>query len=129
MGIRMFKTGDKILIVSILIIVAIFIGFKAIQNNNSGDLVAKITQDGELIKEINLSELEKSETIVIEEPLHQVILAEKGRIRFYESDCPNQTCVETGWLTKTGDKAVCLPNKVVITIEGEGENEVDTFAY
>jgi hypothetical protein len=125
----MFKTGDKILIISILIIAAVFIGFKALQNHSSGDLIAVITQDGELIEEINLTELEDSMTIMIDKPLHQVILAENGKICFYESDCPNQTCVHSGWLTKAGDKAVCLPSKVIITIEGEGDSEVDTFSY
>lgn len=129
MSTRMFKKGDKILIAGILIIVAVFVGFKAIQNHQSGDLIAVITQDGEQIKEINLSKLKEPETIVIEKPLHQVILAENGRICFYESDCPNQTCVNMGWLTKAGDKAVCLPNKVIITIEGEGESDIDTFSY
>ncbi len=129
MGIRIFKKGDKILIVSILIIAAVFFGLKALQKDSGGDLIAVVSQDGEEIKAINLTKLEDSQTIVIEEPLHQVLLAEKGRIRFEKSDCPNQTCVDTGWLTKAGDKAVCLPNKVVISIEGEGESEVDTFAY
>ena len=129
MSIRIFKTGDKILIVSILIIAVAFLGFKALQNDSSGDLIAVVSQDGEKLEEINLTKLEDSQTIVIEEPLHQVILAEKGRIRFAESDCPNQNCVDTGWLTKASDKAVCLPNKVVITIEGEGESEVDIYAY
>jgi hypothetical protein len=129
MSIRIFKTGDKILIVSILIIAGVFFGFKALQHDSSGNLIAVVSQDGEEIETVNLTKLEDSQTIVIEEPLHQVILAERGRIRFEESDCPNQNCVDTGWLTKAGDKAVCLPNKVVITIEGEGESEVDIFAY
>lgn len=129
MNILMFKKGDKILIVSILIIVAVLIGWKYLTVDQNEQLIAVITQDGELIKKINLSELKDSETVAIDEPLHQVILAKKGKICFYESDCPNQTCVNAGWLTKAGDRAVCLPNKVIITIEGESQEEVDTFSY
>lgn len=126
---RIFKKGDKILIAVILIIAGIFFGFKALDREDGGALIAVVSQDGEEIQRLNLTKLSDPQTIIIEEPLHQVILAEEGRIRFAESDCPNQNCVETGWLTKAGDRAVCLPTKVVITIEGEGESEVDIFAY
>lgn len=126
---RIFKKGDKILIAVILIIAGIFFGFKALDREDGGALIAVVSQDGEEIQRLNLTKLPDPQTIIIEEPLHQVILAEEGRIRFAESDCPNQNCVETGWLTKAGDRAVCLPTKVVITIEGEGESEVDIFAY
>ena len=38
-----------------------------------------------------------------------------GRVRIIDSPCPNKTCVAQGWHSPL----VCLPNKVMITIEGE----------
>lgn len=34
------------------------------------------------------------------------------------ADCPDQICVRHKPITKTGERIVCLPNKVVITILG-----------
>lgn len=36
------------------------------------------------------------------------------------SDCPDKTCVKTGVLTMAGQKSVCLPNGVILSLEGNG---------
>ena len=38
-----------------------------------------------------------------------------GRVRIIDSPCPNKTCVAQGW----HNPLVCLPNKVMITVENE----------
>ena len=40
-----------------------------------------------------------------------------GRVRITDSPCPNKTCVAQGWHSPL----VCLPNKVMITVEQGGE--------
>lgn len=50
----------------------------------------------------------------------------KGGIRFYESDCPDQICVHTGFLRKVGDWAACVPNRALIRIRGS-EDESTGF--
>lgn len=47
------------------------------------------------------------------------IQIENGRARIIESPCPNQTCVHQGW----GKTLVCLPNKVIATVEGFSQEE------
>lgn len=96
---------------------------------SSRHLTAVITHKSNLVQKIDLSDLNKPVYIDLnEEGIHQVIRAEKGRIRFSESDCPNKTCVKTGWLTRPGAKAVCIPSRVVITIIGDNK-QVDILAY
>lgn len=128
MNIRIFKTGDIILIVSILIAAVVFFTWNSHRAAPGQQLKAVITQDGNRIKEIYLNDLQAAESINIEKPLKQVILAEKGRIRFLISDCPSQTCVNSGWLEKPGARAICIPSKVAITIVGDRE-QIDTFSY
>ncbi len=41
-----------------------------------------------------------------------------GRVRFLSSDCPDKICVNTGWLGKAGQSAVCLPNRLSVTVSG-----------
>ena len=43
-----------------------------------------------------------------------------GRVRITDSPCPNKTCVAQGW----HNPLVCLPNKVMITVENETGTEV-----
>lgn len=38
-----------------------------------------------------------------------------GRVRITDSPCPNKTCISQGW----HNPLVCLPNKVMITMENE----------
>lgn len=51
---------------------------------------------------------------------------EGGRIRFIESPCPGRYCVHTGWISRTGQVAACLPNGVVVEVEG-GAREFDAI--
>ena len=43
------------------------------------------------------------------------------------STCKNQICVEHGKISLKGDSIVCLPNRVVVEIEGEG-GEADVIS-
>lgn len=40
-----------------------------------------------------------------------------GRVRIIDSPCPNKTCINQGW----HNPLVCLPNKVMISVEGEAD--------
>ena len=42
---------------------------------------------------------------------------EDGKVHIIDSPCPNKNCVEQGW----SSPLICLPNKVVITIENYGD--------
>ena len=129
MNIHMFKKGDIFLLMSIGILICISLCWNYNNLSQTADIsrIAVIIHDGKLVAKINLDELQEPEYIRINEGIKVVILAEKGRIRFLESDCPDKICVKTGWLTQKGDKAVCLPSKTIVKIEGE--EQVDSIAY
>ena len=42
------------------------------------------------------------------------------RVRMLEASCPNHLCIRQGWISLEGQSIVCLPNKVVVRIEGSG---------
>ena len=88
--------------------------------------IARITQDGQVVAEIDLSELTGPYTFPVDGEDHQWngIVAEKGRIRVLEASCPDQVCVNQGWISDSTLPIVCLPNKLVIEIVG-GESELD----
>ena len=49
-----------------------------------------------------------------------------GRVRFLASPCPGRYCIHTGWISLTGQVAACLPNGVVVEVEG-GVREFDAI--
>ncbi len=51
-----------------------------------------------------------------------------GKVRFKQSPCTNQYCVHQGWLDKTGQAAICLPNQVSIQLAG-AEKIYDSLNY
>ena len=48
-----------------------------------------------------------------------VIEVQAGKVRVSEADCPNQDCVEQGWISNAGQQIVCLPHKLVVNITDE----------
>ncbi len=48
------------------------------------------------------------------------IIIEEYTAFVMESDCPDKTCVKTGTLTLAGQRSVCLPNRVIVSLEGNG---------
>ena len=41
------------------------------------------------------------------------------RIRFLSSDCPDHLCMGFGWLDHQPQSAVCMPNRVSVTINDQ----------
>jgi hypothetical protein len=55
------------------------------------------------------------------------IVIHNHQARFQSSPCHNQYCVHQGWLARTGQVAVCLPNR--ISLELAGEKSYDSLNY
>lgn len=85
--------------------------------------VARITLDGKLVEEIDLSAVTEPYTFTVEGPggFSNTIEVEHGRIRVLEAGCPDQVCVHQGYISDGAVPIVCLPNKLVIEITGGGD--------
>lgn len=118
------KTGDFFLTGTIL--AAAFMVAVLFSTSGAEAATAVVIKDGQEIKRINLEDIEEPTSVEINDTYYDLIVAEKGRIRFKETDCPDRVCVNTGWITKPGQIAVCLPNGIIIKIEGS-DNEIDTI--
>ena len=92
--------------------------------------IARITQSGKLVQEIDLSAQSTPELIQLQDEtgtVHNVIQVEADRICMVEADCPDQVCVNQGWISNSALPIVCLPNQVIIEITG-GEDHLDAIA-
>lgn len=79
---------------------------------------ALIKVDDRLIKTVYL---DQDQIITLDQAPGVVIEVRNGAIGFIRSDCPDQICVQTGFISRQGQVAVCLPNKVVIAIPSASE--------
>lgn len=109
---KIFKIGDLIVLAVFIIAAALAIYF---MTKPTGSEVY-IYKDGKLLEAVSLS-VEK--TVKIDE--HITVKISGGAAFVLKSDCKGQDCVKAGKISKVGEMIVCLPNKVVIKIIGDGE--------
>ncbi len=117
-----FFMGDIVVYLTILLLVAL--SFLLLKSNSSEDKpIAVITKNGVELYRIDLEKATGPKEIKIEGTVTSLIEVEEGKIRFKDSDCPEKICVKTGWISRPGQVAVCLPGGVVIKIIGENQYE------
>lgn len=111
------KRKDLILLLSAIgVAVAFMAVFAAIGLHKGGDAVV-ISIDGQIIERLPLK---KDTEYKIETPEggYNLLVIEDGRAYVKEASCPDKICVKTGGANEISP-IVCLPNKVVISIEKE----------
>jgi len=81
-----------------------------------------ITLNGLKQMELDLEQVDEPYSFTVDGPggFSNTIEVEHGRIRVREAGCPDQVCVNQGWISDGTVPIVCLPNKLVIEIKGGG---------
>jgi len=122
------KRGDRITAVVLLIAALLVTAFWIFTHRTPG-IRAVVRVDGEVVATVDLTLLEPR-TLHVQGVLGPiVILADgKGSIRVEEATCPDQVCVHTSPAHSPGDQIICVPNHMVITIEGRGTS-IDALAH
>ena len=97
--------------------------FILLQRGRAPAPVARISRDGVLLEEIDLSRVDEPYSLTLEdESGRNVLSVERGRVRVSEADCPDQVCVKQGWVSSGAAPIVCLPHKLVVELAGTGED-------
>ncbi len=86
----------------------------------------RIVSGGRVVETIDLDASPDQTFTVESESGSNTVTVENHRIRVSEADCPDQTCVKTGFLGG-GRPIVCLPHRLVIEY-AEGSEEADFAA-
>ncbi|WP_066191279.1 MULTISPECIES: NusG domain II-containing protein [Gracilibacillus] len=123
---KMLKPFDIVIIVVLIFISLIPLTyFSIMQAQQKGDtVVAEISRDGEVLREITLTGNEGNEEFTIEGEGDQYnrIEVDGERIRIKEDNSPDQVGVRMGWKDKPGETIVCLPHKLLIELSSENED-------
>ena len=82
--------------------------------------------DGKTVMELPLSE---DTVLVLGEGAHTNTLVIKGgKAQVVEASCPDRICVRQGAIQYTGESIVCLPHRLVVTVEGGPTPDIDAAA-
>ncbi|MFZ2631510.1 MAG: NusG domain II-containing protein [Desulfosalsimonadaceae bacterium] len=84
-----------------------------------------VYNNGKLLKKLDLNQNSRF-------PLlngKMLIEIQNGQIRVVESDCPQQVCINAGWINTPGQVITCLPNRILIEIESGTEPFLDAVAH
>ena len=116
----MLKDKKKltIIIISLLVLLsAAAVAFQKLSPAAEG-LSAVVALDGEQMLEIPLTKPQQLTEIKLHEQLGVDITLEYigDKIRFKSSSCPDKICINTGWLSRDMDIAVCMPNRTSVVI-------------
>lgn len=109
----------------------ILLGAALLFSSQRGGRIARIYQDGVCIDSIDLSAVREPYSFdIVDADGHQnTVEVAPGRIRVSSANCPDQVCVDTGWLSGGVKPIVCLPAKLTIQLEKtSGESEIDGVA-
>ena len=60
--------------------------------------------------------------------LNNRLIIKNGEADIVDADCPDKLCVHQKSISKDKETIVCLPNRVVIEIEGRTEGAVDAVS-
>ena len=87
----------------------------------TGAIRAVLTQEGKVLLTLTAEQLQAGGSVELEAGgYHYRIVYENGRIRFAKADCPDRVCVRTGWISRSGQIAACVPGQLILRIEGDG---------
>jgi len=108
-----------------LVVFAVVI-YVCLNRTDPDAVLAEISADGRVRHIVNLSET--GEFALAENPNVRFTVW-NGEIAFTESDCPDKLCVRSGYISRIGQIAVCVPNRVSIRVVGAAKaSDVDAIA-
>ena len=120
----MLTLPDKILIGGLVVLT--LLSFPIIRHFQHEGRVAVIEVDGELVGNFSL---EEDRFIPVDGKLGTTRVEIVGNgVRVLDSPCPHKLCVKSGPISRSGETLVCLPNRVVIRIEGGEKPSVDAVS-
>ena len=118
------KLRSDIILIGVLLIISLSVLLFVFLTREEG-AIADVYVDGVKVAEYPLS----IDGVYYLNNGSNVLVIENGTAYMREANCPDKFskngCVNTGKISYVGQTIVCLPNKIIVEIVGEGEGLVD----
>ena len=113
---RFFALRDIVLVVLLLAIaLAVWLTAQHLRGGSPARR-ADVVYRGDVVMSVDLDEAGRFSIAALPRVTFET---RDGAAAFIYSDCPDQVCVNTGWLRIPGNFAACLPNEVLLVIPME----------
>lgn len=101
----------------ILLLVVLICLFFFVFSDNEGNKTAYVYSEGKLLYIIDLDS-DNGEFEITTENGYNIVSIKDGKIGIIEADCPDKTCVKTGFTDNPFIPVICMPHRLEIVIEG-----------
>ena len=121
------KKADVVLILGTLILATALYFIIYLTDTGHGSLSVAVYADGELYGTVSLNGEPKEMEIITRLGINTVTFYSDG-FAVTESDCLSKDCIRSGKAEKYYQSIICLPNKLLVQFESNGQGEVDAVA-
>ncbi len=128
---RKIRVGDLIIII-IALVCAIIIFLMTLPKDFESEKRMLVIRTDQEIEEIPFDETDDrtiSFTFLAGSGKVQIKNQQVRMLRMSEELCPNQICSKVSWIEYSNQSIVCLPNKIVVTIEDDKDKVFDGLSY
>ena len=118
------KYTRDLILVGMLLLAALLLFFlmREKQTKETGtDAVAVVTVDGEEFGRYSLNE---NGTFLLNGGSNTLVV-ENGEAWVSEANCPDKVCMGMGKISRNGEFIACLPNRLIVIVEGGKQSPFD----
>ncbi len=110
---------------TLILLFAVSLLYILFPSKKEGGFTADIFQNGDLIESIPLDKVQEPYvfTVTGDDGCVNEIEVRPGCIGIIFADCPDRLCVRQGFISDSRLPVTCLPNRVVIRLRPEQEDE------
>ncbi|MDD2533091.1 MAG: NusG domain II-containing protein [Eubacteriales bacterium] len=123
---RLLKWGDYLIYILITCgaIVLFLQGPLFLKPVIGGEALVRI--DGLVTRTISAAELAGTGQFDLDaHGFHYTVEYAQGQVRISHADCPDQVCVQTGWVSRQGEVAACVPGSLILSVEPGANSPID----
>ncbi len=124
---------EKFLIISLVIISVAAYVFMSVNALELTDGIVNVEQNGQVILQLSSEQINKDGiyNFAFDKGKGQIEVKDR-KVRMLpmnRSICPRAICSETGWIENSLKAIVCLPNRLVVSVEKDTNSKVDEIAF
>lgn len=115
------KRNDVILIITLCVILlccTVIVWFYLVPRtvDDSSEQYLTIYLDGSVVKQLKMDQAQEYK-LELPDKHYNRILVDNGKAYIIDADCKDQICVKHRPINRQSESIICLPHKLVITIE------------
>ncbi len=120
--INKIKKRDVLLILGLLLVGAA-IALAVYFTHSQGSYV-EVWRNSELVGTYSLYNDESIDIVADDGSINQILI-QAGSVCVSYADCPDQTCVNMGKISRSGQSIICLPHNLIVKVVGDDEENFD----